>query len=108
MAQERIDPTPEEQDKQSENGSRNGAQFESDAKKLVRRHLEDKDHVITEEEIARIRVGMTPPSSEEITVTTDEEVIDEKVDKILGDKEDEEKDENEPDQKITPWDTLKD
>ena len=38
--------------------------FESDAKKIVRRHLEDKDHVITEEEIASIRIGMTPPLDE--------------------------------------------
>jgi hypothetical protein len=39
--------------------------FESDAKKIVRRHLEDKDHVITEEEIASIRVGMTPGTFED-------------------------------------------
>ena len=42
----------------------NGQSFESDAKKIVRRHLEDKDHVITEEEIASIRVGMTPGTGE--------------------------------------------
>ena len=42
----------------------NMERFESDAKKIVRRHLEDKDHVITEEEIASIRVGMVPPTEE--------------------------------------------
>jgi hypothetical protein len=43
----------------------NPQDFESDTKKLVRRHLSDKDHVITDEEIASIRVGMTPPLESE-------------------------------------------
>jgi hypothetical protein len=43
----------------------NQEDFESDTKKLVRRHLSDKDHVITDEEIASIRVGMIPPLENE-------------------------------------------
>ena len=34
--------------------------FESDTQKLVRRHLQDKDHVITEDELRSVRIGMTP------------------------------------------------
>lgn len=34
--------------------------FESDTKKLVRLHLQNKDHVITDEEIRNLRVGMVP------------------------------------------------
>jgi len=35
--------------------------FESDTQKIVRRHLEDPNHVITDEDLKNIRVGMTPP-----------------------------------------------
>ncbi|HZH65618.1 MAG TPA: hypothetical protein VEY10_12065 [Flavisolibacter sp.] len=35
-------------------------QYESDTKQIVRRHLSDPNHVITEEEIASIRIGRTP------------------------------------------------
>jgi hypothetical protein len=45
----------------------NPQDFESDTQKLVRRHLSDKDHVITDEEIASIRVGMIPPVENEGT-----------------------------------------
>ena len=38
--------------------------FESDTQKIVRRHLQDKNHVITEDEIRGVRVGMTPPAEE--------------------------------------------
>jgi hypothetical protein len=34
--------------------------FETDAQKLVRRHLEDENHTITEEEIRSIKVGVDP------------------------------------------------
>ena len=34
--------------------------FESDTQRIVRRHLENKDDVIKEEDIASIRIGMTP------------------------------------------------
>jgi hypothetical protein len=35
--------------------------FESDTQRIVRRHLEDPNHVITDEDLKSIRVGMTPP-----------------------------------------------
>ena len=34
--------------------------FETDAQKLVRRHLEDENHTITEEDIRNIKVGVDP------------------------------------------------
>ena len=39
--------------------------FETDTQKIIRRHLSDKEHVITEEEIASIRIGMTPPAEQQ-------------------------------------------
>ena len=35
--------------------------LESDTQKIVRRHLEDPNHVITEEELKNIRIGITLP-----------------------------------------------
>jgi nitrogen regulatory protein PII-like uncharacterized protein len=39
--------------------------FETDAQKLVRRHLEDENHTITEEEIRNIKVGVDPLPQED-------------------------------------------
>jgi len=50
----------------------NSQDFESDTQRLVRLHLTDKDHVITDEEIASIRIGMTP-----LPATENGEVIEE-------------------------------
>lgn len=44
---------------ESENS--NPARFESDTQKLVHRHLQDKNHVITEEELRNVRIGVMPP-----------------------------------------------
>lgn len=52
--------------------SENSAPFESDAKKVVRKHLEDKDHVITEEEIRNVRIGVTPLEEEKASENNDE------------------------------------
>jgi hypothetical protein len=72
--------------------------FESDTQKIVRRHLEDEDHQITEDEIASVRVGMTPPLE-----NTDIEDTKEKA----ADHKSEPEDETLPgSQKVTPWDTL--
>ena len=57
MDQERIG-TPEGEEP---NDSQNVDKFESDTQKVVRQHLEDKDHVISDEDIDNIRIGMTPP-----------------------------------------------
>lgn len=34
--------------------------YESDAKKIVKKHLQDKNHVITEEDIRNVRIGISP------------------------------------------------
>jgi len=49
---------PEENVQQSP--TTNDEKFETDAQKLVRRHLEDKNHTITEEELRSIKVGVDP------------------------------------------------
>ncbi len=94
------------QDATPENGGSKG-RFESDAQKVVRRHLEDEEHEITEEEIASVRVGMTPPILDEATEARfeDEETREEVERKYLGDDVDEGEtpDTKEP---ITPWDTI--
>ena len=40
--------------------SNNPEHFETDTQKLMHRHLHDKDHVISEEELKSLRVGMAP------------------------------------------------
>jgi hypothetical protein len=60
MPNESLNPQPREDVNKDQNEER----FESDTQKLVRRHLEDEDHVITEEEIRNVRVGMSPPPDE--------------------------------------------
>ncbi len=45
--------------------------FKTDAEKLVFEHLSDPNHVITEEDMRKIRIGVTPPvdeSTEEVIV----------------------------------------
>jgi hypothetical protein len=87
-------------DKQ-QNPSENKVPFESDTHKIVRRHLEDRNHVITDEEIASVRVGMSPPPD-----APTEQAIREAEDRISDHKSAGEED-NEPGaQKITPWDTI--
>ena len=73
--------------------------FESDTQKIVRKHLEDKDHVISEEEIRNVRVGMTPPN--------EERHLDEIVEEIEAEDETKKDSKEKPaDDPITPWDTI--
>jgi len=37
-------------------------EFETDAQKIVRRHLENENDVITDEDLRSVRVGVTPPN----------------------------------------------
>lgn len=81
--------------------------FESDTQKLVRRHLEDPDHQITDEEMQNMRVGMSPTNLDEATEARlkGDDAIEEVEEKELGDRNIEE-DENTSGDKITPWDTI--
>ncbi len=77
-------------------------EFLSDTQKIIRRHLENKDDVITEEDIKNVRVGMIPPGS----VSQDpNEDVENKVNEIV-DGETKEDDAEPNDDPITPWDTT--
>jgi hypothetical protein len=75
--------------------------FESDTQRVVRQHLEDKDHVISHDDIANVRVGMSPPldkPTEEAVRLSEEKVADHKADS---------EDDTLPGaQKISPWDVI--
>ena len=81
------------------NESRNNSSdhFESDTQKIVRRHLQDKNHVITEEEIRSVRVGMTPPLEEIDNAELRADIEDENAKTNNGDS---------ADTPLTPWDTV--
>ena len=82
-------------------GSNNRNRFLSDAQRMVRRHLQDKNHVFTEEEIRSIRVGITLPLDEAAT-----EAINEAAYRAADRKADSEVDVLPGAQKATPWDVL--
>lgn len=111
MPEERINPQPH----QNEDGERNknsenvdNDRFESDTQKIVRQHLEDKNHVITDEDIAKVRIGMVPPEFDAATEARfeGEEAREEVEEDLLGGTKDMEKDENLDEGQITPWDTI--
>ena len=79
--------------------SKKKKRFESDTQKVVREHLSDPNHEISEEDIRNVRIGMTPPPPEDELKDRDEKVADRKTpgeDDILP-----------GDQQATPWDTLR-
>jgi len=111
MPQNRVNPQPEQDeivqpDENVENVD--NERFESDTQKIVRRHLENKDDVITDEDIAGVRVGLVPPEFDSATDARfeGEEAREDVEEDILGDTEDMKKDENLDEGQITPWDTL--
>jgi hypothetical protein len=84
-----------EQDEQK-NEDKPEERFESDTQKIVRRHLENEDDVITEEDIRNVRVGMMPPLEETMTKEEADRQFDE-----LGETLEDKPENNKP---ITPWD----
>lgn len=75
--------------------------FESDTQKIVRKHLSDPNHVITEEEIANVRIGMTPSKDAPTQQALEE------GDSRVADRKADSEDEIVPGaQKSTPWDVL--
>ena len=106
-----MNPQPQEGENVEKNknaGNFNDEHFESDTQKIVRRHLEDKDDIITEKDIAGVRVGMTPPQFDGATAARFEgEEAREKVEnESIKGTEDMNKDKNLDDEKITPWDII--
>ena len=79
----------------------NAERFQSDAERLANKHLADPNHVITDEELASIRIGMTPPPD----VPT-RQAVDEAGDRVSDRKLDKEDDTLPGAQKITPWDVV--
>lgn len=111
MPEERINPQPH----QNEDGERNenlenvdNDRFESDTQKIVRQHLEDKNHVITDEDIAKVRIGMVPPEFDAATEARFEgkEAREDVEEDLLSGTKDMKKDENLDEGQITPWDTI--
>jgi len=83
--------------------------FMSDTQKIVHRHLENENDVITEDDIRNVRVGMTPTPMDEATEARFEgdDKIDEVEDEMIGEQKEEETDEKVAGKKrITPWDTI--
>lgn len=109
MQQDHTNINNPEEEAQNENEKQSSDRFQSDTQKIVRRHLEDEDHVITDEEMENIRVGMTPPEAAKTTARQllDKDALDEAEKKVVGDKDDLEEGENDKDKRIvTPWDTI--
>ena len=76
--------------------------FESDTEKIIHRHLQNKDDVITEEDIRNVRVGLTPTSAER---EREEEDVTETIDEEVNTPEDGQ-DPDQTDDPVTPWDTV--
>lgn len=111
MPEDRINPQPQEgenveRDNNAENV--NNDHFESDTQRIIRRHLENKDDIITDEDIASVRVGMVPPEFDAATEARFEgdDAIEEVEDDLTDDTDDMNEDENIDDGKVTPWDTI--
>lgn len=75
--------------------------FESDTQKLVHRHMADPNHVISDEELRNVRVGMSPPPDEPT-----QQAIDEAKDRVADKKSTDEENTVPGAQKMTPWDTI--
>ena len=97
MLQKFFHPQPQDDASKEQNGEN----FESDTQKIVRRHLEDEDHVITEDEVRNIRIGMTPPPD-----APTEEAIREREEKLDDTKTPDENETSPVEQQATPWDVI--
>jgi len=61
-----IDPSKriQNQDRELEEENGTSEQFESDTQRIIHRHLANPDDIITDADIESVRIGMTPPASE--------------------------------------------
>ena len=89
-------------DQKNQLPEQNNQRFQTDAEKLTNLHLADPDHVITDEEFAKIRVGVTPPDPDEPT----QQAVAESEDRIADHKTDSDDDTIPGAQKSTPWDVI--
>lgn len=106
---EDFDKTQPKQGKKenTDSAEENDQRFESDSQKIVHRHLEDEDDVITDEDIRNVRVGMTPATMDAPTEARfeDDETLEDVEEKYIG-KEADNDDQSSDDKSITPWDTI--
>ena len=75
--------------------------FESDTQKLMRKHMADPNHKITDEELAGVRVGMSPGADEPT-----QEAIKSAEDKVADTKSIKDDETLPGAQRITPWDVT--
>jgi len=111
MLEDRINPAPQEGENMKSNEEMENVdneRFESDTQKIVRRHLENEDDIITHEDIANVRVGMVPPEFDAATEARFEaEEAREEVEKEFTEgTEDMKEDENLKEGQTTPWDII--
>jgi hypothetical protein len=112
MPENSINLQPEDSENVERNNENsldmNNGQFESDTQRIIRRHLENKDDIITDDDIASVRVGMSPPQFDEATAARfeGEGTLEEAEEDSVEGTEDMSEDENLDEKQITPWDTL--
>lgn len=75
---------------------------ESDASKLAGKHLADPNHIITEEDMRKIKVGVTGEAD-----APTKQAVEEAEERIADHKADSEDDTIPGGEKMTPWDTIK-
>jgi len=86
---------------QDTNNTQDNQRFESDARKLANKHLADPNHVITDEDLKNVQVGMSAPLDEPT-----KQAIKDGEDRIADTKSDKEDDVIPGAQKVTPWDVV--
>ena len=88
-----------------ENKTNENKPAETDSAEIVRRHLEDQNHQITDEDIRNVRVGAK--DDEPVTIGAEAEARFAEDDSE-EDAEDEDLDAPDPkDKPVTPWDVVK-
>lgn len=88
-----------------ENKTNENKPAETDSAEIVRRHLEDENHQITDEDIRNVRVGAK--DDEPVTIGAEAEARFAEDDS-KEDAEDEDLDAPDPkDKPVTPWDVIK-
>ena len=90
-----------DKNQQSSNDDKQKERFESDTSKLTRLHMADPDHVITDEDMQNIRVGMSPGPD----VPT-QEAVEDAEDRVADKKSDNDDDTLPGAQKMTPWNVV--
>ena len=73
----------------------------SDAKELADKHLADPEHIITDEDMRKIRIGVTGEAD-----APTKQAVKEADNRVADKKADSEEDTAPGAEKMTPWDTI--